>query len=171
MKTKDPRLTQLDSDIYVSKADPRIAFRGSLDSVIADICFGISLAAKENNSWLVQRLAEVRDCCLSIMSAHVKGGLPDFPKVCGKSADEMHEISHNTRRYFNGSFFLPTVEHTQDIAWLNVIRAHIRDAERALVAAADLDEPNAEALLLAMNRLSSIVYVLLCMECTKKHEL
>lgn len=171
MQNNDPKLTKLDLNEYVSKADPRIAFRGSMDGVIADICFGIAIAAREKNDWLIKRLEEVKDCCFNIMSSHVKGTNPLLPKVCGKTADQMHEISHNTHSYFNGFFFLPSASDGEAVAWLNVIRVHIRDAERALITAAEYAESNAEALILAMNRLSSIVYVLMCMECAKKHDI
>jgi ethanolamine utilization cobalamin adenosyltransferase len=157
---KPQETTSLNNDVLVKKDDPRIAFRGLLDGVMADICFCAALAFKEGKTGLCGRLSDLNECCKAVMSAHVKGTEPVMQTIGGRDLDTLHKMSHDPGKYFGCGHFLPEPDKGLSLSYLNVVRTRIRDAERALVTAS-CDGEN-EGILRAMNRLSSAAYVMMC---------
>lgn len=157
---KTQNMTNLNKDVYVRKDDPRIVFRGLLDGVMADICYCAALALDEGKIELCARLQELNECCKAVMSAHVKETEPVLPKIGGRDLETLHEMSHDPGKYFGCGHFLPEPSKGPALAYLNVVRTRVRDAERALVSAAA--EGQNEGILYAMNRISSAAYVLMC---------
>ncbi|OQB24698.1 MAG: Cobalamin adenosyltransferase [Firmicutes bacterium ADurb.Bin182] len=147
--------TSLNNESMVRKDDKRIVFRGLLDGVMADICFCAALAYNEGNAMLCSRLQELNECCKAVMSAHVKGTEPVLPKIGGKDLKTLHEMSHDPGKFFGCGHFLPEPEQGLALAWLNVLRTGIRDAERAC------EEEN-QGIQNAMNWMSGAVFVMMC---------
>ncbi len=159
---KAQHMTNLHGSVMVRKDHPQIVFRGILDGVMADVGFGAALAIKDGNTGLQQKLEQINLCLMQVMSAHVRGMEPELPNVGGRDMETLHEMSHNPEKYFGCFHFIPKPEQGLALAWLNVIRTRVRDAERALVACGG-ENPD-EALCRAVNRISSAVFVMMCEE-------
>ncbi|MBQ9832707.1 MAG: hypothetical protein IJO48_03140 [Clostridia bacterium] len=157
--------TSLHGNEFVRKDDPQIEFRGLLDSAMAQAAFGASIARFENKPNLEKGFCEIERGLMEIMSGHYKCTVVKLSDICGKDAETLHKMSHNPQKYFSTTQFIPTPEQGMALAYMNVLRTRIRDAERALIACyKDCENEQALSLIQAMNRLSSAAFVIMCEE-------
>ena len=84
-------------------------------------------------------------------------------KLCGLTADELRSHSHRPQDFYGQPHFMPSAADGVTIARLNRCRSAARDAElKAVAAFLDADgNPTRVDLLQAMNRLSSMLYILM----------
>jgi ethanolamine utilization cobalamin adenosyltransferase len=90
-----------------------------------------------------------------------------MPPVSMGEFDEtaIHAISHNPLKYIGHDHLVPEVVHGVQVARLNLLRTQIREAE-LLAADVFIDRDfrvTRPDIMLALNRLSSAVYVLMLM--------
>jgi ethanolamine utilization cobalamin adenosyltransferase len=152
--------TCLDRNMRVGKNHPRITFRGSLDSLEADILEAQIIAAEKGESYYIKALEEILDFVRGIMSAEVN----DLPYECsekklfGFNLDEIHKQTHKVKDFFG--FPHPVPEYTMGAlpVRLNTLRTRIRETE--LIAVKTI--PERDDIIYSLNRLSSAVYWLFC---------
>ena len=179
MKTaeqKPEHMTSLSGKRLVSKTHRRIAFRGILDSLEAELIEAQILAMEKGETDLCAHLGEVLDYCRAIMAAEVKETPLPPPFLFGMDAEEIHRKSHQPMANGAGGKAIPLPDYTQGAlaARINTLRAKIREAELVAVRAFGPEEqpevkpPSQgskeirEDIILALKRLSSALWLLFC---------
>lgn len=155
---KPEHMTHLHSDVLVSKTHPRIAFRGAIDALEAEIVL-CQLTAETVRKELGEVLALAR---LLIRCEVLNEPVPE-EKLCGLTQDEIRKRSHFPQEFYGQPHFMP--EHTDGAAILHInkCRCIARQAELAAVRAFVDDEGNVARadILKALNRMSSMLYILM----------
>ena len=150
---KPEHMTQLTGNLLVPKTHPRILFRGRLDSLEA----ALLLAIRELPE-LARPLTEILGCVRNILRCEVLGE-PFMPeKLCGLTEDEQRQRSQFPQKYYGCPHFMPQPTDSPAILRLNRLRTQIRETELAAAAAFGRERPD---LLRALNRLSSLAYILM----------
>lgn len=158
--------THLNGKEMVLKTDPRIAFRGQLDSMIAALVETQTWFVKQGDLGMADKLKEVSRFCRALMMAEVKDATFEFPKVFGMDEAQIREVSHYPNKYFGVPHSSMSAKEGQTVARLHLLRTKSREAELA-AAKAFLTKDGVclrDDILLAMNRLSSMIYILVCIE-------
>jgi ethanolamine utilization cobalamin adenosyltransferase len=179
---KPDHLTHLVDDAsLVVKTHPRIVLRGKIDFLQSAILDAQVAADQDNARALVGELAELLELARNLVGAEVTGKpLPPY-QLFGMSPDEVRDATHHTYELYGVPFMYPDVRQGPVIAKLNLARAVAREAELAALTAfdagkaSDLDggvpappaaspiAPPARAdICLALNRISSALYLLAC---------
>ncbi len=160
---KPERLTHLrDDQSLVDKTHPRMDLRGKLDLLEGGI-FDAQVAADEAGCRdLVGELEEILALTRRIVGAEVTGRPLGEWTLCGMTPARIRWASHHTQELFGVPFMYPAVRHGRPVAKLYLARAAAREAERALLLALRSGEEAREDLQVALNRMSSLLYVLTC---------
>ena len=162
---KPEHMTHLNGDVLVHKTHPRIAFRGAMDTLEAELILCQLSADKNTAASLGEILSYARTLLrCDVLNEPVPGG-----KLCGLSADELRAHSHRPQDFYGQPHFMPNASDGLTIAQLNRCRCAAREAElRAVAAFSDREgNPTRTDILQAMNRLSSMLYILM-IRCKKK---
>jgi ethanolamine utilization protein EutL len=166
---KPDHLTHLvDDATLVRKTHPRIVVRGKIDMLQSAILDAQVAADAEGASSLVGELGELLELSRSLIGAEVTGQpLPPL-QLFGMSADEVRDATHHTHELYGVPFMYPDVRQGPVVAKLNLARAVAREAEVAALFAFAPTEgpptapPSRADLCLALNRISSALYLLAC---------
>ena len=160
---KPEHMTHLHGDVLVPKTHPRIAFRGKVDLLEAEL---ILCKLKTGIQGLTEILALARRLIRCDVLDEPVG---DFT-LCGLTAQEQRRRSHFPQEHFGIAHFMPEAEDGERIALLNRCRALCRSAELAACHAfTDRDgNPTRPDILQALNRMSSMLYILMLEEKAKK---
>ncbi len=159
MSQKPEHMTHLHGDVLVLKTHPRIAFRGAMDTLEAELILCQLVADEKTNLALSEILAFAR----LLLRCEVLHEPVPTGKLCGLTAEELRSHSHRPQDFYGQPHFMPESSDGEIIARLNRCRTAAREAELRCVAAF-LDangNPLRQDLLQAMNRLSSILYILM----------
>jgi ethanolamine utilization cobalamin adenosyltransferase len=166
---KSESMTSLSGNRMVSKTHGRIAFRGKIDTLEAEVVEAQVLADSLGEKGLCANLGEILDCLRAIVSSEVKETPLPPPFLFGMNEEEIHRKSHET---FVGvtdfKAMLPAYTHGPMAARLNVLRTKIREAELLAVkvfgtGTSPGDEGQGrDDIVLALNRLSSALWWLFC---------
>jgi len=161
MSEKPEHMTHLRGDTLVPKSHPIIFLRGKLDSLGAQIVLiQCDLADMGADPALLADLQEILEILGEIMRAEVKEDALARDSVLGLTWAEIRAQSHAPQKYFGVRALTPPDRSLgRTYALLNALRAAIRETELAAVKAFDTKRPD---LTLALNRLSSAVYILMC---------
>jgi ethanolamine utilization cobalamin adenosyltransferase len=151
-------MTSLSGNRLVSKAHGRIAFRGAVDSLEAEIIEAQILAEELGETWYRESLAGILSCLRDILASEVKETPLTPPRFFGLSSDEIRRRSHDVKGTFGFEHPLPDYTMGPLAARLNLLRARVREAELLAVRVFGPGEDEREDLILAMNRLSSALY-------------
>lgn len=159
---KPEHMTHLKGNILVPKDHPRIAFRGMIDALEAEIL--LTQQASAAYPRLVSELEEV----LSFVRNFIRCDVLDEPlkdiRLCGYDAGQLREYSHYPDKYLGQPHFLPS--HTDGAALLavNKLRTLVRQTELAAYAAfQDADGAVTRGdIILGLNRLSSLMWIIMC---------
>ena len=83
--------------------------------------------------------------------------------LCGMTEGELRSRSHRPQDFYGQAHFMPSVTDGAAVLWLNRARCAARNAELAAVRAfADREgNPTRVDILRAMNRMSSMLYILM----------
>ena len=162
---KPEHLTHLNGDVLVPKTHPRIAFRGAMDTLEAELIL-CQLDADEKTA---KYLAEVLSFTRTLLRCDVLNEPVPMGKLCGLTAEQLRSHSHRPQDFYGQPHFMPSASDGKVIARLNRCRCAAREAElRAVAAFSDADgNPTRVDLLQAMNRLSSMLYILM-IQCKAK---
>lgn len=164
---KPEHMTHLNGDVLVPKTHPRIAFRGAMDTLEAELIL-CGLAVDEK---MGKELSEVLAFARMLLRCDVLNEPVPTGKLCGLTPEELRSHSHRPQDFYGQPHFMPNATDGQVIARLNRCRCAAREAElRAVAAFLDADGvPTRTDLLQAMNRLSSMLYILM-IRCKSKRQ-
>lgn len=156
---KPEHLTHLNGDTLVHKTHPRIAFRGAMDTLEAELML-CQLILREP---MKKQLQEVLDFARYLLRCDVLEEKVERETLCGLDAQQLRSHSHRPQEYYGQPHFMPEVTDGEEILRLNRCRCAAREAELKAVAAFTDREGNPTRidLLRAMNRLSSMIYILM----------
>ena len=156
---KPEHMTHLHGDVLVHKTHPRIAFRGAIDTLEAELIL-CGLDADEKTA---KDLSEILAFTRMLLRCDVLGECVPTEKLCGLTAEQLRAHSHRPQDFYGQPHFMPSPSDGRVIARLNRCRCAAREAElRAVAAFSDADGvPTRIDLLQAMNRLSSMLYILM----------
>lgn len=153
---KPEHMTHLNGQMLVPKTHPRIAFRGAMDTLEAELL----LCQKQTGE---SRLREILDLARTLLRCDVLDEPVRDAPLCGLSQDELRSRSHFPQKYYGQPHFMPSVEDSQTVLTINRVRCCARSAELAAVHAfSDRDgNPTRPDILQALNRMSSMLYLLM----------
>ncbi len=158
---KPEHMTHLNGDVLVSKTHPRIAFRGWVDALEAQLL----LAGKEHPH-LQRELEEILSLARQLIRCDVLEEPLHLSGLCGLTEAEMRKQSHFPQEIFGIPHFMPGFEDGKTVLALNYLRVVARQTELAAQHAFTDREgiPTREDLLQALNRISSMLYILMLRE-------
>ena len=161
LEEKPEHMTHLNGDLLVVKNHPRIVFRGKLDTLEAELIL-TQMAADH----LVTPVGEILALARKIIRADVLEEPLNAGKLCGLTEEEQRRHSHFPQEYYGQPHFMPSAADGMVIARLNRARCAAREAELAAVTAfADREGiPHRTDILRALNRMSSMLYILMVRE-------
>ena len=165
VEEKPEHMTHLNAQVLVSKTHPRIRFRGKLDTLEAELIL-CQLESKE----IAQDVGDVLSLARQIIQCDVlEAPLPEG-KLCGLTEAQQRKYSHFPQEYYGQPHFMPSAEDGRVIARLNRARCAAREAELAAVEAFSDREgnPTRPDILRAMNRMSSMLYILMIRHKSRK---
>ena len=156
---KPEHLTHLNGDTLVIKTHPRIAFRGAMDTLETEMML-CQLVVEPD---IRRELGEILTLARRLIRCDVLDEPVPEGKLCGLTEEEQRRNSHRPQDYYGQPHFMP--EYTDGAAMLQLSRARCaaRDAELKAVAAFTDREgnPTRVDILRAMNRMSSMLYILM----------
>ena len=159
---KPEHMTHLTPDELVPKTHPRIALRGRLDSLQADILWAQAAAAERGAGELVPALEDALSLARRVLAAEVTGKPLGEWLLGGMTPAQVRASSHRPQDFGFLSHVLPSAAQGMMAALLNRLRTQARETELAAAAAFCWEGApcGREDLLLALNRLSSYFYLL-----------
>ena len=165
LEEKPEHMTHLNAQILVPKTHPRILFRGKLDTLEAEL-----LLCQQTAEHLVSPVGEILALARRLIRCDVLEEPVPQEKLCGLTEEEQRRHSHFPQTYYGQPHFMPAVTDGPGILQLNRARCAAREAELAAVAAFSDREGNPTRLdmLRALNRMSSMLYLLMIQEKSKK---
>ena len=155
---KPEHMTHLNAEVLVPKNHPRILFRGKLDTLEAEL-----ILCQLEDPDLVTPVGEVLALARQIIRCDVLEEKLHWDKLCGLTEGEQRHRSHFPQEYYGQPHFMPCTGDGMAIARLNRARCAAREAELAAVEAFSDREgnPTRPDLLKALNRMSSMLYILM----------
>ena len=155
---KPEHMTQLQGDMLVPKTHPRIVFRGKLDSLESELILAI-LELPDMEKELTEILNYVR----RILRCEVMEEPFTEETLCGLTESQQRSHSHFPQSYYGQPHFMPGPGDGMAVAKLNRLRCRAREAELTAVDAFTNAEgvTSRQDILRAMNRLSSMLYILM----------
>ena len=154
---KPEDMTHLNGDTLVPKTHPRIIFRGKMDSLEAEM-----LLCQLKLPHLQPKLQELLTLTRSILQCEVLEKPLEEQPLCGLTEAEIRHRSHFPQKHYNQPHFMPEVTDGETILHLNKLRTLVRETELAANGAL----PHRQDILKALNRMSSMVYILMIEEKT-----
>ena len=159
---KPEHMTHLKGNILVDKDHPRIAFRGCIDSLEAEILLAQQTCAGAGYPALAEELEEV----LGFVRRFIRFDVLDEPvgeiALCGYGPDELREYSHYPEKHLGQSHFMPHYTDSPAILAVNKVRTVVRRTELAAYAAfRDAGGVERTDIILGLNRLSSLMWIMM----------
>ena len=158
---KPEHMTHLKGNILVFKDHPRIAFRGYIDLLEAEIVQCQRTCADTGYGVLAEELEEVLRFVRMFMRYDVLDEPVGEVRLCGYGPDQLREYSHYPEKHFGQPHFLVHYTDAPAILAVNKVRTVVRQAELAAYRAFR-DENGAVArndIILGLNRLSSLCWI------------
>lgn len=162
---KPEHMTQLYGNVLVNKDNPRIYFRGKLDSLQAQVVFAQAMMASlGENQKIIDDLNDVLRSLREMMRCDVLDEAFHNETIIGLTHDELRAHSHNPMKYYKiKAMVLPDYSMGVEYALLNQVRTAIRETEVA--AAGAYKEGNQYThgdIIEELNRLSSALHIMMC---------
>jgi propanediol utilization protein/ethanolamine utilization cobalamin adenosyltransferase len=169
---KPEYITHLSGKKLVVKSDPVIRLRGELDSFMTQLVETQIWFISKGCTGMAEKLEEVVVFCRGLMQAEVLERKFVFPTIFGLNKDQLREVSHDPLKYFGVKHSFVSKKEGMSVAKLHVLRAKSREVELAAVNAFVTPEGRCsrEDIVSALNRLSSIMYILVCLEKARVRE-
>ena len=159
MTEKPEHMTHLHSNVLVPKSHPRIAFRGAVDTLEAELLLAQIVLCKPYSEQTDQVLEFTRRLIrCDVLEEPVPEG-----KLCGLTEDQLRSRSHRPQDFYGQPHFMPAAGDGEGLLRLNRARCAARAAELAAVNAFSDREglPSRPDIIKAMNRLSSMIYLIM----------
>lgn len=160
---KPEHMTQLHGNVLIDKDNPRIIFRGKLDSLQSLIVLTQSIIYEKNGpAGIIDDLEEILGVLRTAMSCEILEKPFSVERIIGLTADELREHSHYPEKYYGiKQMLLPNYKMGNVYAMLNNIRTAIRETEIDAISAFKTDT-NRSDLITVFNRLSSTLHIMMC---------
>ncbi|MBR4863660.1 MAG: ATP-binding protein [Oscillospiraceae bacterium] len=155
---KPEHMTHLHGDLLVPKTHPRIAFRGAVDLLEAELLWCSAVLPS-----LRDALGELLTLARRLLRCDVlEEPLPDTP-LCGLTPEQLRAHSHRPQDYYGKPHFMPEVTDGEAVLLLNRLRSLTRFTElKAACAFSDENGlPTRPDIVKALNRMSSMLYILM----------
>ncbi len=156
---KPEHMTHLNAEFLVPKTHPRIRFRGAMDTLEAELILAQLALEEEVREQVgeILRLARRLICC-DVLEEPV-----GEVTLCGLTEQEQRKRSHFPQEFYGQPHFMPEWSDGMAIVRLNRARCAAREAEvKAVEAFADREGiPTRPDILQAINRMSSMLYILM----------
>lgn len=161
---KPEHMTHLNGDILVSKTHPRIAFRGAMDTLES-----LLLLCQTEDPALQKHIEEILDLARNVIKWDVLEMPVEEAPLCGLTEGQIRQHSHFPQAHYGQPHFMPSFGDSLILLQLNRARCAARQAELLAVHAfSDRDgNPTRPDLLRILNRLSSMLYILMIREKAK----
>lgn len=155
---KPEHMTHLQGDLLVHKTHPRIVFRGTMDTLQAQLLLCIRKAPET----VKKQLQQVLDTSQKLLSREVMDEKV-LPEDLGQMTEkEIRERSHRPQDFYGQPHFMPSGEDGELLLQVNLARTLARQAEIAAVRAFLTEEGlQREDLVRGLNRLSSALYLIM----------
>ena len=153
-REKPEHYTHLRGNILVPKTHPIIAFRGAMDTLQAELLLA-QCAVPE----LQRELGEILSFSRQILSREVMEEPLQDVTLCGLTEAEQRKHSHVPQEYYGQPHFMPEFTDGAAILQLNRARCAARAAE--LAAAHAFPGNGRPDIGQALNRMSSMIYILM----------
>ena len=159
LRDKPEHYTHLRGNILVSKTHPVIAFRGAMDGLQAELLLSQQAAPEK----LRKDIGEILTLARSILRWDVLEEPAQVDRLCGLTADELRSRSHRPQEYYSQPHFMPDYTDGPALLQLNRARCAARSAELAATRAFTNENGTCRRpdLLQALNRMSSMLYILM----------
>ena len=158
LREKPEHMTHLNGDILVPKTHPRVAFRGAMDTLQAEIILCQLNASRE----AAAGLGELLELARQIIACEVLDKELPQGKLLGLTQQELRSRSHRPQDYYGQPHFMPEASDGAEVVYLNRCRCAVRAAELAACRAFITEEGCTRTdILQALNRMSSAVYLLM----------
>jgi ethanolamine utilization cobalamin adenosyltransferase len=161
LEEKPEHMTHLKGNILVLKDHPRIAFRGWIDLLEAELL----LAQQTCQAYpkLVEELEESLSFVRNLIRCDVLGEPVGELKLCGYTAQELRTYSHYPERHLGQAHFLPSWRDGAPILEVNKVRTVVRQTELAAYTAFRDSNGGVERedIIQALNRLSSLMWIMM----------
>ena len=158
LEEKPEHMTHLNAEILVPKTHPRIIFRGKMDTLEAEL-----LLCQQSRKELRKDLGEILSLARQILRCDVLEEPLQWDTLCGLTEAEQRKRSHFPQEYYGQPHFMPSVEDGETVLRLNRVRCAAREAELAGAEAFTDPQgnPTRPDILKALNRMSSMLYILM----------
>ena len=155
---KPEHMTHLNGNILVCKTHPRIAFRGKMDLLEAEL-----MLCQLKVPAFTKELGEILAFARNLLRREVMDEPVGEGTLCGLTEQELRRRSHMPQDYYGQPHFMPAHTDGEEILLLNRARCIARQVELAAVAAFtdEKGNPTRTDLLRSLNRLSSMIYLLM----------
>ena len=159
LRQKPEHMTHLYGDVLVPKTHPRIAFRGAIDTLEAELLWCQS-SLKHPFS---DRIEEILSLARNLIRWEVMDEPVRQERLCGLTEAELRQRSHRPQDFYSQPHFMPSVADGPTVLALNKCRTAVRAAELAAARAFTDDQGNCSRtdILRALNRMSSMLYILM----------
>ena len=161
LEEKPEHMTHLKGNILVFKDHPRIAFRGWVDLLEAELL--LAQRTCQTCPKLVEELEEALAFVRNLIRCDVLGEPVGELKLCGYTAEELRTYSHYPEKHLGHPHFLPGWQDGAALLAVNKVRTVIRQTELAAYAA--FRGPNGEVeredIIRGLNRLSSLMWIMM----------
>lgn len=165
IREKPEYMTHLNGDSLVPKTHPRIVFRGTMDTLQAEMILCQLMVGEP----LAHRLQELLELARQIIACDVLEKPLSFERLLGFTQEELRSRSHRPQDFYGQPHFMPSYTDGAAVVWLNRCRCAIRSAELAACRAFETPQGSHRPdILKALNRMSSSIYLLMIEEKAKK---
>lgn len=172
-REKPEHMTHLRGRSLVDKNHPVIRLRGRLDSLQGLIIDTVNHARGMGLDQMALHLEEILALARGVMRAEVTGEEMADPGFDGLDSAAVRDMSHHPHKYLGVKHFLPSPSHGLMMSRLNLVRTSVREAELAAAGAFYRDDGRTERIdiMTAMNRMSSMVYIIMCRLLAGKYQI
>ena len=156
---KPEHMTHLHGDVLVSKTHPRIAFRGAMDTLEAEpLWCQVNVEPPYSD-----HLGEILSLARNLIRCEVLSEPVKADKLCGMTEAQLRSRSHRPQDFYGQTHFMPAATDGATVLLLNRCRCAVRSAELAAAHAFTDSDGNCSRpdILQALNRMSSMVYILM----------
>lgn len=168
---KPEYMTHIYGNKLVYKDDCRIIFRGKLDSYESLLLETMVYTHKQDLKELTEELGEVLAYVRLILRGEVLNEQLSDMKVLGLDEAMLREQSHHPKKYFGILHIMPSFNMGETLIRLNTLRSTAREVEIAgLQAFKHQHQVERKDILQALNRLSSVIYIMMCREKAGKYK-
>ena len=163
LQEKPEHMTHLKGNVLVFKDHPRIAFRGMIDLLEAEIALCQQVCVREGVPTLAEELEEALGFVRRFIRFDVLSEPVGEVKLCGMTSEELRERSHYPEKYYGQGHFLLHYTDSPAILAVNKVRAVARQTELAAYRAFRDENGGVvrEDMILGLNRLSSLLWIMM----------